>query len=204
MRRLGHEVHPTARLGPCLIIGVSRITLAEGSRVGPFNVFRDLQGFHLDRAAVVGQWNWISAAAPLVSQPQHGVFSLGQDSALTSRHYVDASGGVLIGQFTTVAGVRSTFITHGIDWKRSEQTVKGITVGDYCLVSSNVCLAPGTTIADRSVIGMGETVAGALDEAGALYLSGRAVPVKSDLLGKYFSRNRGFVNPPTRGDRLIS
>lgn len=196
LRKVGYDIPRSARFGPCLVVGVGHVSLGEDSRIGPFNVLRDLTAVTLGSSAVLGQWNWISAARPLLTSPQHGTFVLGAESALTSRHYVDASGGVSIGQHTTVAGVRSTFITHGIDWRRAEQTTKSIEIGDYCLISSNVALTPGTRIADRVIVGMGATVSGVLDEEGALYVAPRGVSVKSALEGAYFTRARGFVNGP--------
>lgn len=199
LRKLGHSVHPSARLGPVLLIGVGQIAMAAHASVGPFNVFRDLSGLRIGEHSVIGQWNWVSAARPLVAAGGSGVLTLGNHTALTSRHYLDASGGISIGNYSTVAGVRSTLITHGIDWRRSEQTTKPIAIGDYCLVSSNTAIAPGTRLADRSVTGMGATLAGNLDEPGALYLADRARPVKSGLKGTYFERALGFVSPRGQG-----
>jgi UDP-3-O-[3-hydroxymyristoyl] glucosamine N-acyltransferase len=192
---LGYTVARSARIGPCLILGVNSIILKKNASIGPFNVFRDLESVHMDEFAVIGQWNWVSAAAPLVAAGGSGSLSLGQHSALTSRHYVDASGGISIGSFSTVAGVRSTFITHGIDWKTSEQTTRGIEIGEYCLVSSNTSIAPGTRLADRCVTGMGATLAGELTESESLYVAPRAGMVKTQLSGEYFRRSEGFVSP---------
>lgn len=194
LRRVGFRIAPTASMGPCLVVNVDMVSMASGSRIGPFNVFRDLRSVEMGSTSVVGQWNWISAAAPLVTREGQGVFRLGRDSALTSRHYVDASGGVTIGRFSTVAGVRSTFITHGIDWRGGRQQTRPISIGDYCIISSNVCIPPGAAIPDRSVVGMGATVVGGHQE-GMLWVDGRAAAVKP-VHGAYFSRARGFVDPP--------
>ena len=43
---------------------------------------------------------------------------MGRHAALTSRHYVDCSNRVDIGEFTTVAGARSQILTHAIDFTR--------------------------------------------------------------------------------------
>ena len=204
LRQLGFRVSRTARFAPCLVLNVSAILLADRARIGPFNVFRDLSSLDLAEQAVIGQWNWVSAARPLVTAPGQGTLRIGRESALTSRHYVDASGGVSIGDFTTVAGVRSTFITHGIDWRSNRQSTRPISIGNYCLVSSNVALPPGATIPDRSLVGMGATIVGG-DEEGMLWVGSRALAVKP-ISGDYFTRLRGFVDPPdsrpySEGDR---
>jgi len=194
LRQFNYQVPRTASFGPCLVVNVGFISLGADARIGPFNVFRDLRSLELGDRSVIGQWNWVSAASPLVVAPGHGRLSLGRESALTSRHYVDASGGVSIGDFTTVAGVRSTFITHGIDWRRNEQSTRPIVIGDYCLVSSNVALPPGAIVPNRSLVGMGATIVGGADE-GMLWVGARATAVKP-VGGEYFSRPRGFVDPP--------
>lgn len=192
LNRLGYEIHRTAEFGPSLIVGVDYISLGAGARVGPFNVFRDLRRLEMGESSVLGQWNWISAARPLLVEKSQGCFVLGRESALTSRHYVDASGGITVGELTTIAGVRSTFITHGIDWKSSEQTTRPIRIGSHCLISSNVAVPPGASIPDRSLIGMGSTTTGGTQQ-GMMWIAERAQPVKK-VSGAYFQRRRGFVN----------
>lgn len=195
LRAIGHDVAKSARFGPCLVMGLDHIELEPDASIGPFNVLRDLSTLHLGHASVIGQWNWISASLPLRSAGGSGQFELGRHSALTSRHYVDASGGVTIGEFTTFAGVRSTIITHGINWKSSTQVTKPITIGSYCIISSNAAITPGTVIGNGTIIGMGATVAGILPQNSALYISERAKLVKVNVSGKYFERSSGFVHP---------
>lgn len=193
LRRLGWEVHPNARIGPALLHRVGHLSLADGASIGPFTVMRDLERVELGTHATIGQWNWISASSVLVAAGGTGTLTIGDHSALTSRHYVDASGGVSIGRFTTVAGVRSTFITHGINWRESRQTTSPIRIGDYCLVSSNNALTPGTVVEDRVVTGMGATLAGVVGPAGSLFVGGRGTAVKERLEGAYFTRTSGWV-----------
>jgi acetyltransferase-like isoleucine patch superfamily enzyme len=193
LRWLGWDVHKSARIGPSLILGVDRLVAGANSTVGPFNVLRDLTLVALGEHATLGQWNWISAAKPLVRDAPTGQFLIGEHSALTSRHYVDCSGGVVIGAFSTVAGVRSTFITHGINWRSSRQTVRSISIGDHCLVSSNVNLTPGVKLPSNSVVGMGATLSGG-GEPGQLWVQDRARFVKP-VAGAYFTRSIGFVDP---------
>lgn len=195
----GYRVAPSARVGPVLLVHVGALEIADDAVIGPFNVFRDLRGLVLGTSSLIGQWNWVSAARPLLVEEHQGWLRIGAESSVTSRHYIDASGGVTIGDFTTMAGMRSTVVTHGIDWRDSAQTARPVSIGDYCLISSNVKIAPGTTVADRIVVGMGATISGTLDESDALYVQSRAVVVKRGLTGLYFGRARGFVHPRGSG-----
>lgn len=193
LRSLGWRIGQRTSVGPGLYIRLTSVTLGSDVRIGPFNVIRDMAEVTVEARGRIGQWNWISAATPLVEVRGGGYLRIGADSAVTSRHYMDCSGGVAIGHHTTVAGVRSTFITHGISWKTAEQTSGGITIGDYCIVSSNVAIAPGTSIDDRVVIGMGSVVSHDVGPEGSLYVGGRATSVKSALEGAYFHRERGYI-----------
>ena len=190
---LGYQVALSASIGPILILGVTHLEIGEGSRVGAGNVFRGLTKLKIGGGARLGQWNWISAAGPLVTAGGAGELILRDHAAVTSRHYIDCSGGVYIGSFSTVAGVRSTFITHGIRWGSARQSYQQISIGDYCLLSSNVCVTPGTVLGDRSVVGMGATIAGQLGGEG-LYVAPRATAVKRPLHGAYFDRTIGFIS----------
>jgi acetyltransferase-like isoleucine patch superfamily enzyme len=200
LRALGHDVHRSARFAPCVVRGVGHIRLAQRASVGPGNVFRDLRALDLGPDSVIGQWNWVSAATPLVEAGGTGTLTVGKHSALTSRHYIDASGGVSIGDFTTVAGVRSTFITHGIDWRTSEQRTRSINIGSYCLIGSNAAVVPGTVVGDKVVTGMGLTLGGHISVENALYVGSRAKLFRANESGSYFTRKTGFVAPAVRRD----
>jgi UDP-3-O-[3-hydroxymyristoyl] glucosamine N-acyltransferase len=199
LRRLGWAIGEGAHIGPCLILNLDRVEIGSTAYVGSFSVIRDLAVLTLGDHAIVGHWNWVSASKVLGQAGAPRQLNLGAHSAITSRHYIDCSGGIRIGTHTTIAGVRSTFVTHGISWKSSSQTFSDIEIGDYCLISSNVHVAPGTVVGNRVVVGMGATIAGKLLDPG-LYVQPRAALVKSELAGEYFERELGHVERvETRG-----
>lgn len=192
LRRLGWRIGRGVRVGPCLIVGVDGAAIDDNAKIGPFNVFRNLVRLELGEGAEVGQWNWITGARLLLEAGSPGVFHLGPQTAFTSRHYVDCTGGFYVGAYSSIGGERSTFITHSADWSTAEQTWRPIRIGEYCLLSSNIQVTPGTSIGDRIIVGMGTTLSGRLEEPG-LYLQPRATLVKRNLEGKYFSRDVGAV-----------
>jgi acetyltransferase-like isoleucine patch superfamily enzyme len=181
LRRLGWGIGDNVRLGPCLVFRIDNVNIGTGALIGPFNVIRDLADLTLGEHAQLGQWNWVCASRLVREAGGAGLLNLGPHSAITSRHYVDCGG-----------GIRSTLLTHGISWKNGAQTFSPIEIGDYCLISSNVQIAPGTVVGSRIVVGMGATIAGQLLDPG-LYLQSRAVLVKSDLDGEYFERAQGSI-----------
>lgn len=192
LRQLGWSIGLGVRLGPCLALRVGTAAVGDRANIGPFNVLRNLTSFEIGPGARIGQWNFLTASHHMTASGGPGSFVLGSEASLTSRHYVDCTGGVQIGAYTTVAGERSTFITHGISWVTSDQTYDAITIGEFCLLSSNVQVTPGSTVGDRIVVGMGATIAGELSEPG-LYIQPRAELVKRDLKGQYFERRLGSV-----------
>ena len=192
LRRMGWAIGHNVQIGPCLIAGVERARLGDGVSIGPFNVFRNLAGLECGDDVRLGQWNWFTASGHMRQAGGSGMLTFGPQSSITSRHYVDCTGGVRVGAYTTIAGERSTLLTHGISWVTSDQTYDSIEIGEYCLLSSNVNVTPGSVVGDRVVVGMGATVAGNLTEPG-LYVQPRAVLVKADLTGKYFQRQLGSV-----------
>jgi UDP-3-O-[3-hydroxymyristoyl] glucosamine N-acyltransferase len=192
LRRLGWAIGGGVHIGPCLVLNVGRVDIGNGAGIGAFNVVKDLAVLTVKEHAVIGYWNWVTASRCLGEAGASCLLHVGPHSAITSRHYIDCSGGIRVGTHTTIAGVRSTLLTHGISWKSSAQTFSPIEIGDYCLISSNVQVSPGTVVGSRIVIGMGATIAGRLLDPG-LYMQSRATLVKSDLGGEYFRREEGRV-----------
>jgi acetyltransferase-like isoleucine patch superfamily enzyme len=192
LRRLGWAIGRGVHIGPSLVLMVDHVDLGGGAWIGAFNVVKGLEALVLGEHAEIGHWNWVTACRWFNEVGAVSVLRLGPHSSLTSRHYVDCSGGLRVGSHTVIAGVRSTLLTHGISWKSGAQTFNPVQIGDYCLISSDVRVAPGTVVGNRVVVGMGATIAGRLSEPG-LYMQPRATLVKSELDGEYFRREQGRI-----------
>lgn len=193
---LGWYVHPTAVVGVSLFVGVEHVHIGEGARLGHFNVFRNLRSVSVGDHAEIGQFNWFSAGQPFLERgnEHNGNLRIGAHGAVTSRHYIDCSGGVEIGDFALLAGVRSVVLTHFIDVVANRQRVAGVRVGDRTIVSSNVTILPGTEIPPRSQVAAGAVVRGTLQEPRCLYAGVPANPVR-EVSGRFFDRTVGHVDP---------
>jgi acetyltransferase-like isoleucine patch superfamily enzyme len=191
----GWRLHRRSRIALSLFYNVESVKLGPGASTGYFNVFRNLRLLELGDNSSIGQWNWITCSPMFFDPPVAGTGTLvvEQETAVTSRHYIDCAGGIRIGAHTTVAGVRSTILTHQIETEASRQTALPVSIGSHCLLGSNVCVTPGASIPDNSVVAMGAVVVGALGEPGMLYAGVPARPVRSVEAGEYFHRERGFV-----------
>lgn len=201
-RLLGWQIATTATIGFSYLAALD-VVMAERSRIGHLSVFRDIR-LRMGSDSLIGNWNWVSAARDFhehdPSAKSVAMLSLGAHSAVTSRHYIDASGGVTIGSYTTVAGVRSTILSHQIDLERSVQTVRSVRIGDYCFLSSNICIVPGAEIENEVVVAMGAVVVGHLEPTRS-YGGIPAKPIQSSAnSGAYFRRRRGVVGLSPEAD----
>ena len=202
LRRLGWAIGDRAHIGPCFVFRVDRVDIGDGAYIGSFNVIRDLAALTLGESAEIVHWNWVSASRQLSAEGAACLLQLGPHSNITSRHYLDCTGGIRVGTHSAIGGVRSTLMSHGISaasWpartlrKSNTHTFSPIEIGDYCLISSNVQVSPGTVVGSRIVVGMGATIAGRLLDPG-LYVQSRATLVKSDLGGEYFRQEAGHID----------
>lgn len=186
---LGYDIHPTASIGMSIICADS-VHIGPHVKIGHFNVLRSLSDVRMGEGAKIGRWNWITAAPEFraVSDlKKPGRLDLAENAVVTSRHYLDCSGGIALGRFALVAGVRSTVFSHQIDVVSSRQTAAEVVIGDYCLVGSNAKILPGVNIAPNSQIAMGSVVNKSIEEPGYLW-AGVPVSRKRRTGGAWFER----------------
>jgi acetyltransferase-like isoleucine patch superfamily enzyme len=192
---VGYAVDPSASVGPVLILKVQHLDVGASARIGPFSVIRDMKAVSLGAEGRLGQWNWVSSAPQFWPQRGAGMLTIAEGASVTSRHYLDCSGGVTIGTYATVAGVRSTFVTHGIDVATGVQQCSGVRVGEYSIVGSNTKLVPGGTVPSHCVVGMGSVVTVGLVEEFVLYAGAPARRRKAlDPKSAYFTRTHSRVS----------
>ena len=194
----GIEIAPTAVIRPCLLVRVKELKVGDRARFGAGTVVWNMLEVSVDDTATVGQWNWISSDPRLTGAypiQQAGTFHLGRESAVTSRHHIDCSGGVAVGEFTIVAGHRTSILSHSVDIWDAVQRVSPVRIGRYCFVGAGCMITAGVAIADHVIVGAGSVVLQSLDEEYKLY-AGAPASAKRDVRGaKYFSRSEGAVRP---------
>ena len=120
---------------------------------------------------------------------------MGSHAAITTRHYIDCTNSVTVGEFSTVAGARSQLLTHSIDLQESRQSSKPINIGKYCFIGTACIVLGGSSLPDYSVLGASSMMNKSFSEAYFLYAGNPAKAVKE--LSKdmaYFRRPSGFVH----------
>lgn len=194
----GWAIARGARIQPNILWRIETFSIGERAQLGFGNVFRDLRRVSIAPDAAIGQLNWISAAAHIFSNTGHDQYrslTVGDRAGVTSRHYLDCSGGLTIGAQSTIAGVRTTIMTHGPDLRAGRMDVGPVTIGEFCFMSANVVITAGCTIADRIVVGAGSVVTADLEKSDSLYagVPARHVGAMDDAV--YFRRPGLRIDP---------
>ena len=185
----GFHIDRTASIGLSMLL-VKNLRMAGGARIGHLNCFSGLDNLIMEEKSVIGNLNWVTAIRgnKHFHADRKRDLILGRHSGITSRHYFDCQEAINIGEFTTVAGVRSTFLTHEIDLKHNIQVATPIRMGRYCFIGSGVILLSGSSIGDYSVVAAGAVVTKKNFPSHVLIGGVPARIIRENIGGEYFSR----------------
>jgi hypothetical protein len=195
----GYSLAAGTRVGFSLV-ACTHLRMEPGARIGHFNVIKGAR-LEMRECASIGDFNWIAGLPP--NSPRHfssetnrdPALCLGRHSALTSRHFLDCSNRIDIGEFATIAGARSQILTHAIDLRSNLQVSAPVSIGRYCFVGTGCVVLKGARLPDYSVLAAASSLARGFDEPYTLYSGVPAAPVKAlDRESAYFSRASGFVD----------
>ena len=145
----GYELHPRAHIGLSYVFP-KHLVMEEGAHIGSLNVVIHLDYMRMGRNASVARSNWITGFPTGTNSPhfawqkdRKSELSIGAESAITKNHHIDCTNSVKIGDYVTIAGYASQFLTHSIDVYEGRQGSKPIEIGDYCFVSTRVTVLGG-------------------------------------------------------------
>lgn len=180
----GYELHPTSRIGRLSWVAPYRLAMGPGSSIGNFAVCRGVERVELGRRSKIGQWCWITGANSanahlFVHETGRCSALLLQDYAvLTSRHYVDCTNTVTVGEATVVAGIRTSLFSHAVSIHHGRQESKPVTIGKYCFVGTNCVVLPGAVLPDYSVLSALSVLGRGFDETYTRYAGSPAQAVE--------------------------
>jgi serine acetyltransferase len=207
----GWDIHPTAYLGRSVIV-VPHLTMGPGSSIGSFNVIRDIEELRLSEGASIGTRNRISGF-PLTSEifkhspARFPSLILGRHAMITVAHEIDCSDRVELGDFSSIAGFRSTILTHSLNLVLDRFVTAPVEVGARSAVMTGCTLLSGTRVPPRSIISAGSVVNTRLTAELTLYRGNPAEPIRSlpDTL-RFFHRGDDHKNviPTVVGGRRTS
>lgn len=172
-RLLGHEIHPTARLGRSLV-DVDRLVMGPDSVISSCSVIRGCEEVDLAAEAVVGPLVWVNAVRRdkhyFADQPlRRPVLRLKRAALISCLHMIDCCDLVEIGEYSGLAGFGSQVMTHTVDIVRVKQVAKPVIIGDHSMISTSSVLLPGTVVPDNAIVSAGAVVKGPLTEGYTLY-----------------------------------
>lgn len=191
LRRLGHNVHPHARARSNFVWKVEAMELGNGSRIGRWNIVKNMKRVRLGGRAVIAHMNLISAHPVYVrGLPDGGVLEVGAHATVMSRHSLDCSARVDIGPFVCMAGHDTRIVTHSIDLKTDTQAAIPVCIGERSFVATRCVLLGGGVVPARSVLAAGAVLVGGANTEPGLYAGVPARRVK-DIDGAWFDRDQG-------------
>jgi len=119
-------------------IGAMSILIDKNAKIGPSNTF------HCG-------W-WIKDKKYIDAKYEANLW-IESDTYITSNHYFDVVGLFKLGKKSWIAGNSSQFWTHGAGAYN-----RNIVIGENCYIGSAVRFAPGSSIADNTLVGLGSVV----------------------------------------------
>ncbi len=173
-----------------VVIGVGDITIGDHVRIGHVNIIRGGDEVRIGRYSDIMRLNEInSIPEPEVVNPVDSKISIGPGTIITTGHKIDFTDRVEIGRRAIIGGRNSSLWTH------NRQRTEPISIGDFAYVGSEVRLAPGASIPQGCVVGIGSVIVGKLDAAGWLIAGVPAKPIK-----ELSAEDRFLVERKTRPD----
>ena len=179
----GYSIHSTAHIGFSIVVP-QHLVMEAKSRIFNFVACKPIDCLVLHEEAAIGRWTRITG----FPTAQHDHYThvndrrceliLGRCATITASHYIDCTGGISIGEFTTLAGGRSHLMTHSIDIYKNRQDAKPIEIGKYCFVGSACLFLPGSKLPDYSVLGAHAVLSRSFTDVYCVYAGVPAVKKK--------------------------
>jgi acetyltransferase-like isoleucine patch superfamily enzyme len=190
---MGFEVSPYAVIQSNIFLNIKELKIGDKALIRAWNVFRTVS-LIMEQNTSIGSWNWVTGAAEFRGKSDDSLkFFIREGASVTSRHYIDCSGGVELGKYSLITGVRSTFFSHQIDVELNRQTIQKIYIGSYTLSGSNSKVLPGASVGSKSMVGMGSVIVGKKYPSNSLIAGVPAVVIKK-IRGKFFYRKESVVH----------
>ena len=152
---------------------VKELFVDEEVRIGHLNLFRGGDRIHLERFSEIIRMNVVNSILEAdTDAPAEPRFALGAGSIITTGHWIDFTDRVTIGYRSIVGGRHSSIWTHSRQWTRP------IEIGNMVYMGSDVKLAPGAKLPDRTVVALGSVVVERLSRSECLIGGNPAKEIK--------------------------
>jgi acetyltransferase-like isoleucine patch superfamily enzyme len=165
-RLLGYRIQ-NSRIGFGTLIAAEEVWI-DSAKIGPFNLFAGPMKIRIHRGASIGNRNeficgyWV-LREEYKDRQYSRMLEICDEALITSRHYFDISGSLVLGERSWIAGIDSQFWTHGAGVKDRD-----IRIGADCYIGSAVRFSPGASLGDHVIVALGSVVSGEIPENNAL------------------------------------
>jgi acetyltransferase-like isoleucine patch superfamily enzyme len=184
---LGHKIHAKSYIGFSLVPS-RKIYMDAGARIGHFNVVQvdkilmRKESFIKTRNRIRGAMNLIMGVESVIANSNsifralspitygNGTLKLGRLALIVTKHNLDCTRSITIGDYTTIGGIRSQFWTHG--YFHGPKGKERIRIDGEIIVRNNVYVGtgcifnPGVEIAENINIGGGACISKSLQRPG--------------------------------------
>ena len=189
-----------AKIGYSVFLAKKSI-LRKNSVIKNFSFVNEIDFFEMGAFSKIGNRNWITGSSSELKKGYNASphrkceFIIGEHTRITANHHFDCNGGVYIGKYTTIAGMNTQILTHGIDLIESVQKADKTIIGTYCFVGTKCIILKGAVLPNNCLLAAGAVLTKSYVESEMIYAGVPAKPVKKiPLDAKYFSRKSGNVN----------
>lgn len=178
----------------------SKVVLEDEAKIGHLNFINAIDYFEMGEDSMLGRQNWITGRSTtdsnsyLNSPNRKCEMIVGKKTRITDHHHFDCNGGIYIGDFTTVAGLDTQILTHGVDVYNSQQKANAVQIGDYCFVGTKSIILMGGKLPSFSILGAGALLNKSHHEEYGLYAGSPARKLKElPESAVYFNREEANV-----------
>lgn len=161
-----------------------------GSRVHIGRSIIKCKEVHLGDNVAIGNGNVIATGKLIMNAKSRiltgnriigkGIMTMGEDSRIIYDHYIDVWNNVTLGNHTWLAGKNSQIWTHGSLHTKLDKDLS-VTIGDHVYIGSAVRIAPGVTLKNTVLVGLGSVVTSSIEQNEVVIAGNPATVVKKQI-----------------------
>jgi acetyltransferase-like isoleucine patch superfamily enzyme len=159
LRKLGNHIGQNVLLPPTIVLGCGPFWMGDSTHMGIFNTFRSLRHVRIDNNSGLGNFNYVTAQPEYQLHSDYvGFFIVEEMSGITSRHYLDCGGQIILRRNSGIGGLRSIFQSHEIDLQKNETGVGQIILEKNSMTGTGVIMLKGAVLPEKSVLAAGSVL----------------------------------------------
>ncbi|MBA6151930.1 acyltransferase [Gelidibacter maritimus] len=167
------ELRKHSRIKHLNFLKMKKLVLGEESFIGNYNIIKGPMEVSLADKAGISKQNKIRRSYAPISYGR-AVLQLGQNTIIVSKHFLDLTKSIYVGDNSIIAGIGSQFWTHGYyhaaQGKDRIRIDGDIHIGNNVYIGSGCIFNPGVKVSDAIHIGAGSVISKNLVDKG-MYVS---------------------------------